>query len=153
MPRTWSCNPMRYGLLLFHFPGEETEAQRLGLGANNPASVSPLTCCVCLDLIVVQTVPRIRDIAHVNNFIHSLCLAPSANVSWYDYWTVCADFPFKIKTRAAQVAQQFSAAFSPGYDPGDLGSNPRSGSLHGACFSLCLCLCFSFSLFLSLMSE
>ena len=42
--------------------------------------------------------------------------------------------------RAAGMAQQFSAAFGPGYDPGDLGSSPMSGSLHGAYFSLCLCL-------------
>ena len=52
--------------------------------------------------------------------------------------------------RAARVAQRFSAAFSPGPDPGDLGSSPTSGSLHGACFSLCLCLCLSLSLSLSL---
>ena len=36
-------------------------------------------------------------------------------------------------------------AFGPGRDPGDLGLNPTSGSLHGACFSLCLCLCLSLS--------
>ena len=42
-------------------------------------------------------------------------------------------------------------AFSPGHDPGDLGSSPTSGSLHGACFSLCLCLCPSISL--SLMNK
>ena len=46
-----------------------------------------------------------------------------------------------LKRRAAPVAQQFSAACSPGYDPGDSGSSPTSGSLHGACFSLCLCFC------------
>ena len=39
---------------------------------------------------------------------------------------------------AALVAQRFSAACSPGCDPGDLGSSPTSGSLHGVCFSLCL---------------
>ena len=33
--------------------------------------------------------------------------------------------------RAARVAQWFSTAFSPGRDPGDLGSSPMSGSLHG----------------------
>ena len=37
---------------------------------------------------------------------------------------------------AAQVAQRFSAAFNPGRDPGDPGSSPTSGSLHGACFLL-----------------
>ena len=47
------------------------------------------------------------------------------------------------RVRAARVAQRFSAAFSPGRDPGDSGLSPTSGSLHGACFSLCLCLCLS----------
>ena len=37
-------------------------------------------------------------------------------------------------------------AFRPGRDPRDLGSSPASGSLQGACFSLCLCLCLSLSL-------
>ena len=32
---------------------------------------------------------------------------------------------------------------SPGCDPGDLGWSPASGSLRGACFSLCLCFCLS----------
>ena len=48
---------------------------------------------------------------------------------------------------AARVAQQFSATFSPGPDPGDPGSIPMSGSLHGACLtlpvSLPLSLCVS----------
>ena len=39
------------------------------------------------------------------------------------------------------VAQWFSACLRPGRDPGVLGWSPKSGSLHGACFSLCLCLC------------
>ena len=30
-------------------------------------------------------------------------------------------------------------AFHPGHDPGLSGSSPTSGSLQGACFSLCLC--------------
>ena len=47
----------------------------------------------------------------------------------------------KIVIRAARVAQRFSATFSPGPDSGDPGLRPTSGSLHGACFSLCLCLC------------
>ena len=47
---------------------------------------------------------------------------------------------------AARVAQRFGAAFSLGRDPGDPGSSPALGSLHGACFSLCLCLCLSLSL-------
>ena len=37
------------------------------------------------------------------------------------------------------VVQWFSTTFGPGHDPGDLGSSPTSGFLHGACFSLCLC--------------
>ena len=32
----------------------------------------------------------------------------------------------------------FAPAFSPGHDPGVLGSSPTSGSLHGTCFSLSL---------------
>ena len=44
---------------------------------------------------------------------------------------------------AARVAQPFSAASSPGRDPGVRGSSPASGSLHGACFSHCLGLCLS----------
>ena len=46
----------------------------------------------------------------------------------------------KLYCWAALVAQQFSTAFSLGYDPGD----PRDpGSLQGACLSRCLCLCLS----------
>ena len=51
------------------------------------------------------------------------------------------------------VAQRFSAAFGPGCDPGDPGLSPTSGSLHGACFSLCLCLCPPPSLSISLMNK
>ena len=38
-----------------------------------------------------------------------------------------------------------ASAFGSGYDPGPgvPGSSPASGSLHGACFSLCLCLSLS----------
>ena len=44
------------------------------------------------------------------------------------------------------MAQRFSAIWCPGCDPGDLGLDPKSGSLHGACFSLCLSLSLSLSL-------
>ena len=37
-------------------------------------------------------------------------------------------------------AQRVSAALGPGRDPGGPGSSPASGSLRGACFSLCLSL-------------
>ena len=47
----------------------------------------------------------------------------------------------KVNTGAAPVTQGFRATFSPGHDPGDLGSSPMSESLDAACFSLCLCLC------------
>ena len=41
-------------------------------------------------------------------------------------------FPTDLfKTWEAWVAQWFSAAFSPGQDPGDPGSSPTSGCLHG----------------------
>ena len=48
--------------------------------------------------------------------------------------------PFKIKMWAAWVTQQFGTAISPGPDPVERGLSPTSGSLHGACFSLCLSL-------------
>ena len=64
---------------------------------------------------------------------------------WPSFWVLKSSFG------AAPVAQQFSAAFSPGHDLGDPGSSPTSGSLHGACFSLCLCLCLS--LCVSLMNK
>ena len=57
----------------------------------------------------------------------------------------------KSLREAAGVTQWFSTTFSSGCDPGDPGSSPTSGSLHGAYFSLCLCLCFSPSV--SLMNE
>ena len=47
------------------------------------------------------------------------------------------------------VAQRFGTACSLGCDPGDPGSSPASGSLHGAYFSLCLCLCLPLSLSVS----
>ena len=56
-----------------------------------------------------------------------------------------------LGSRAAWVAQWFSAVFSPAPDPGDLGLSPTLGSLRGACFSFCLCLCLSLSV--SLMNE
>ena len=55
-----------------------------------------------------------------------------------------------------RVAQRFSAAFGPGHDPGVPGPSTTSGSLHGACFSLCLCRCVSAhppSLSLSLINK
>ena len=67
---------------------------------------------------------------------HSVCL--SLNVTFT-----------KRLSRAAQVAQRFSTACSPGPDPGDLGLIPTLGFLHGACFSLCLLLCLSLSLCIS----
>ena len=60
---------------------------------------------------------------------------------------------FITDTRAAWLAQRFSAVFSPGREPGEAGSSPMSGFLHGACFSLCLCLCLSLSLCLSWINK
>ena len=56
-----------------------------------------------------------------------------------------------LKTWAAWVARQFGAALGPGCDPGDLGSSPKSGSLHGACFPLPVSLPLSCSV--SLMNK
>ena len=51
---------------------------------------------------------------------------------------ICIYYKCLIKNnnRAVPVAQWFSAAFSPGRDPGDLGLSPTSGSLQGAGLSL-----------------
>ena len=46
-------------------------------------------------------------------------------------------------SRAVWVAQQFSANFYLGCNPGYLGSSLTSGSLHGACLSLSPSLCLS----------
>ena len=60
---------------------------------------------------------------------------------------------WKMLCRAAPVAQQFSTPFSPGYDPGNLGSSPMTDRLLAwslllplpvslpLCLSLCLSLC------------
>ena len=61
--------------------------------------------------------------------------------------------PLKTFYGAAQVAQRFSTIFSPGRGPGDQGLSPISGSLHGACFSLCLCVSTSLSLCLSWINK
>ena len=68
-------------------------------------------------------------------------------------WTVLGNLLEMQNLGDPWVAQRFSATFSPGHDPGGLGSSPTSGSLHGACFSLCLCLCFSLSLSLYVSHE
>ena len=52
------------------------------------------------------------------------------------------NFINKRSSGAVWVAQQFSAAFSPGPDPGDPGSSPKSGSLR-LCLSAALFLCLS----------
>ena len=70
---------------------------------------------------------------------HSTC-SQALNRAVMACCLVCSNIHLKAIVRAAQVAQQFSATFGSGRDPGDLGSSPTSGSLHGACFSLCLSL-------------
>ena len=60
-------------------------------------------------------------------------------------YTACSCL-LKAYSWAVRVAQWFSACLQPRGDPGDLGSSLMSGSLHGACFSLCLCLSLSLSL-------
>ena len=58
-------------------------------------------------------------------------------------------FMHKTVSWAAWVTQRFSATFGLECDPGVPESSPTSGSLHGACLSLCLCPCLSFPLCLS----
>ena len=63
------------------------------------------------------------------------------------------EFFLNVPSGAALVAQQFSAAFSPGCDPGDRELSPPSGSLDEAYFSLSLCLCLCLCLSISLLSS
>ena len=49
----------------------------------------------------------------------------------------------KIPGKDTWVAQWLSVCLGLRYDPGVLGLSPTSGSLQGACVSLCLCLCVS----------
>ena len=63
---------------------------------------------------------------------------PEIIVSCVKQWI--SDRIKKIKTGQPRWP---SGGFSPGYNPGDSGSAPVSGSLHGAYFSLCLCVCVS----------
>ena len=91
---------------------------------------------------------KFREIVSIQNHTaHKLCHPNSSYESSTDYVGGLSFYSRPAATRAqicsngaALVAQQFSAAFSPGPDPGDLGSSPTSGFLHGACFSLCLSL-------------
>ena len=55
----------------------------------------------------------------------------------------CLLLGLSFKSLKAPMAQWFSTVLSPGYDPGDLGRSPMSGSLHGTCFSLGLSLSLS----------
>uniref|UniRef100_A0A8P0PN94 Bax inhibitor 1 n=1 Tax=Canis lupus familiaris TaxID=9615 RepID=A0A8P0PN94_CANLF len=85
---------------------------------------------------------------------NSLCF--SQNSHWNSSYlpASCACWVEIERLRAARVAQRFSATFSPGCDPGDPGSSRTSGSLRGACFSLCLVSAsLSLSLSLSLMKK
>ena len=51
-----------------------------------------------------------------------------------------------LKNWAALVAQRFGAAFSPGPDPGDLGSSPMwAHCMEPTSPSACVCLCLSLS--------
>ena len=60
---------------------------------------------------------------------------------------VIVQFLQKTTYRAALMAQWFSATFSPGHDPGDLGLSPMSGSVEpaspSACVSASLSVCLS----------
>ena len=45
-----------------------------------------------------------------------------------------------VEEGQAKRLSGFPPAFGSGHDPRDPGSSPTSGSLRGACFTLCLCL-------------
>ena len=90
----------------------------------------PAKANVNIDLRITPYI-QVKELLHTGSMEH--------NVTMINY---------KTHERAAWVAQRFGAAFGPGPDPGDPGSSPMSGFLHGACVSLFLCLCFSLSVFL-----
>ena len=61
----------------------------------------------------------------------------------------------KAFTRDSWVAQRFDTYFGPGHDPGDPGSSPTLGCLHGASFSLSASFsaCVSASPYLSWINK
>ena len=96
---------------------------------------------------------QIQPIVIIFTELMRCCLQYSHFVAWLQHtsthWLRWRSPKETILFGDPWVAQRFSAAFCPGCDPGDLGSSPALGSLHGTCFSLCLCLCLSLSLCLS----
>ena len=58
----------------------------------------------------------------------------------------CYKLPHTCWLKTTEIGQPgWLSGLAPlsGHDPGDPGSSPMLGSLHGACFSPCLCLCLS----------
>ena len=94
-------------------------------------------------------VPRSQKVAVTQMSISGWMLKQIWNVHTVEYYSALRNevlmhtTRMKSLCRAARVAQWFSTAFSPGHDPGDLGSSPTSGSLHGD-FILVVCISTSF---------
>ena len=68
--------------------------------------------------------------------------------SLFSSWNIFCEFKIILKGGKKGIPGWLSGlapAFGSGWDPGVPGSSPTSGSLHGACFSLCLrvwlCVC------------
>ena len=99
--------------------------------------------------------PIIRPVLSIilNLPLHKLTMKMVLLYHFPNFLMKGTNFLIKWLSRAAGVAQRFSATFSPGGDTGDPRSSPTSGSLHGACFSLWLCLCLSLSLCLSWLNK
>ena len=84
----------------------------------------------------------------------TLCLLPTACAFilqrfWSLCWKVEGQFvcmhpnrvPYFFNNKGTpEWFRGWASAFGSGRDPGVQGLSPASGSLHGACFSLCLCL-------------
>ena len=80
--------------------------------------------------------------------------APSLSCFHMALFPACVSSTFKDSSHGGDpwVAKRFGTCLQPSRDPGDPGSSPASGSLHGACFSPA-CVSASVSLCVSLMNK
>ena len=104
-----------------------------------------LTWRSCLMYKVILRIKAVNVIP--GEFMNSVNLRSFTSTGWQHLYLVKQSVsfyfyhpplwkPFKDWLRAALVVQRFSAACSPGRDPGDPGSSPTSGSLSVWCLLL-----------------
>ena len=113
---------------------------------------------------------------YIHSCIYNLCLPIKYTYTFMYVWMYTPTYTHKYTPQKICVSFVFSDNFGPwgthyqvellnlhfkildmgqpgcrdpGRDPGDPGWSLMSGSLHGACFSLCLCLCLSPSMCVS----